>query len=113
MENSLRKILRNMLRDVQSHLVGKAQWAHGHPEIEHHFINRFNTVPFAKYLDRFDHVRQQNAINQKAGTVLNENRQFANSLNEANCSFHGNWTCLLATNYFDQLHSMNRIEKVD
>src|SRR6266850_7858702 len=107
-----RERLGHVQRDIDPNLIQKAHRAHGHSEIEHRFIQVFNSRSRFEQMPGLDQIWHQNPIHQKAGTVFNYYRELADLLHKTQSPLQNLRRGLSRGNDLDELHSMDRIEEM-
>src|SRR5438270_11823784 len=107
-----RQCLGNMHGDIDTDFIQQCHWAHRHAEIEHGFIQFNDACACLEKISRLKQVGHQNAINEEAGTVLYQDRKFADLLDEAQAPLENFGRGLAGGHNLDKLHAMNRVEKV-
>src|SRR5258705_9861741 len=104
--------LGDMKGDINADFVKKTHWTHRHAEVEHGLVQiRDGRAGFEK-ISGFDEVRHQNAVDHEAGTVFDNDWQFADLLYETQRTLQNFGRSLTRGDDFNQLHSMNRIEEM-
>src|SRR6516165_536789 len=98
---------------VEPDFIDQTQRAHGHSKIKHDAVDVCQPMSFPEKSHSLNHVRQQDAINQKTRAVPDEHGEFSDIFSKAYGGLSRSCACLRTAYNFHQLHPVNRVEEMN
>lgn len=78
----------------------------------HYFVDLAEIRAVAQQQAETGEIREQHAVDEEAGAVVNHNRRFAHLARQGDDFRDGFVGAFLAANYFYQRHSVDRVKEV-
>ena len=108
------EVARDVAAHVDAHLVHEPQRTHRHAEVEHDPVDPRGVVAFLEVQpQRLGHVRQQDAVDEEAGRILDDHRQLADGFDVTQRGVHRRRVRARATDDLHELHAVDGVEEMD
>src|SRR3984893_10867720 len=102
----------NVNGDVDADLIDQTQRPHRHTPFQQCIIDLLCVDAGFEKLSRIEQIWEQDAIDEKSGTVSHNDRKLSNLPNERECAFLRVVRGFLGNNHFDKFHSADWIKKM-
>ena len=102
----------NVNGDVDADLIDQTQRPHRHTPFQQCIVDLLCVDAGFEKLSRIEQIWEQDAIDEKSGTVSHNDRKLSNLPNERECAFLRVVRGFLGNNHFDKFHSADWIKKM-